>query len=210
MPMRVAIYARVSTDVKDKDVEEGKRRKQEVENQLHELRQFADRSGWTVVQEYVDKASGKNSNRPQFQKMFEDAAKRHFDLVLFWSLDRFTREGVIETLNHLQRLSGWGVNWRSFQESYFDSTGPFKDAVVAIMATLAKMERERISERTKSGLRRAKREGKRLGRPKAGVDLKVIRKLQGDGLSLRDLAPKTPWSLSSIMRALRTAPKLVA
>jgi DNA invertase Pin-like site-specific DNA recombinase len=80
---------------------------------LHERREFCHRSGTSIVHEYVDRASGKTSERPQFQRMFEDA-KRKFDLVLFWSLDRFSREGVLETLNHLQRLSAWGVAWRSY------------------------------------------------------------------------------------------------
>src|SRR5438309_1764371 len=94
------------------------------------------------------------------EKLFEDAAKRRFDLVLFWSLDRFTREGVLETLNHLQRLSAYGVGWRSYQENYLDSCGPFRDVVISLMATLAKQERLRISERTKAGLQRARERGK--------------------------------------------------
>lgn len=193
--MRVALYGRVSKD-------DGK---QDTENQLHELREFCKRSGWNIEHEYVDKASGKTADRPQFQQMFEDASKRKFDLVLFWSLDRFSREGVLETLNHLQKLSGWGVGWRSYQEAYFDSCGPFKDVVVSLMATLAKQERLRISERTKAGLKRAKREGKQLGRPRVEVDVQKVRKLQATGMGLRGIAEKTGWSLSSIMRALRAA-----
>src|ERR1035441_9177645 len=118
--VRVALYARVSTDfneksTKAKDIEERRQRKQETENQLHELREFAARSGWQIVAEYVDRSSGGNSNRPQFQKMFEDARKNHFEILFFWALDRLSREGVVETLNHLQRLSGYGVGWRSHQ-----------------------------------------------------------------------------------------------
>jgi DNA invertase Pin-like site-specific DNA recombinase len=193
--MRVALYGRVSKD-------DGK---QDTENQLMELREFCKRSGWEVAHEYVDRASGKSADRPQFQKLFDDAAKRRFDLILFWALDRFSREGVLETLNHLQKLSNWGVNWRSYQETYFDSCGPFKDVVVSLMATLAKQERLRISERTKAGLRRAKREGKVLGRPRVEVDIAKVRKLQAEGVGLRGIAEKTGWSLSSIMRALKKA-----
>jgi DNA invertase Pin-like site-specific DNA recombinase len=193
--MRVALYGRVSTD----------NGKQDVENQLAELREFCKRSRWTVEIEYVDKASGKDSkNRPQFIRMLEDADKREFDLLLFWSLDRLSREGVLATLNHLQRLSDAGVEWRSYQERYFDSCGPFKDAVISIMATLAQQERLRISERTKAGLKRAKREGKTLGRPRVDVDVEKVRQLQANGLGLREVAKKTGWSLSSIMRTLKT------
>src|SRR6267378_3633519 len=126
--MRVAIYGRVST--KDKG--------QEVENQLVQLREFAARQGWTVTREYVDHETGSKSDRVQFQAMFEDASRRRFDLLVFWSLDRLSREGVLQTLNYLNRLTSYGVGFRSFTEQYFDSCGIFKDAVIAIMATVAK------------------------------------------------------------------------
>lgn len=193
--MRVALYGRVSKD-------DGR---MEVENQLGELREFCKRSGWTIEHEYIDRASGKTAERPHFKRMFDDAAKRKFDLVLFWALDRFSREGVLETLNQLQRLSGYGVNWRSYQEGYFDSCGPFKDVVVSLMATLAKQERLRISERTKAGLQRAKRAGKVLGRPRVDVNVQKLRRLQESGLSLRQIAAKEKLSLSTIVRSLAAA-----
>jgi DNA invertase Pin-like site-specific DNA recombinase len=143
---------------------------------------------WTIADEYIDRASAKTADRPQFKRMFEDASRRKFDLVLFWALDRFTREGVLETLNHLQRLSAWGVGWRSYQEAYFDSCGPFKDVVVSLMATLAKQERLRISERTKAGLQRARRAGKTLGRPRVDVDTAKLNHLRTSGMSLRQIA----------------------
>lgn len=193
--IQVALYGRVSKD-------DGK---MEVENQLHELREFCNRSGWTVSHEYIDKMTGSKSDRPQFTKLFEDASKRKFDLVLFWALDRFSREGTLATLQHLERLSACGVNWRSYQEAYLDSCGPFKDVVISLMATLAKQERSRISERTRAGLKRARREGKVLGRPRVHVDLRKVRKLQNAGMGLRSIAQTSGWSLSSIMRALRHA-----
>jgi DNA invertase Pin-like site-specific DNA recombinase len=108
------------------------------------LRQFAATTqGWTVAHEYVDHATGKHSDREQFQKLLHEASRRHFDIVLFWSLDRFSRAGVRETLNHLERLSSDGVGWRSFTEQYLDSCGIFKDAVLAILAVIAKQERVR-------------------------------------------------------------------
>ncbi|MGA8595750.1 MAG: recombinase family protein [Bryobacteraceae bacterium] len=191
--MKAALYGRVSKD-------DGK---MDAENQLHELREFCGRSGWTIEHEYIDRMTASTDKRQQFQRLFEDASKRKFDVVLFWSLDRFSREGVLETLQHLRRLETAGVAWRSYSESYFDSTGPFKDAVVAIMASLAKLERQKISERTKAGLRRARREGKQLGRPRVDVDVHKVRKLQARGMRLRGIADETGWSLSSIMRALK-------
>ena len=129
-PTRVALYARVST--KDKG------------NQLAQIRQFAATQNWTVAHEYVDRATGKHSDREQFQKLFQDASQRRFDVALFWSLDRFSREGVRETLNHLERLSGYGINWRSFTEQYLDFCGLFREAVLAILAVIARQERVRL------------------------------------------------------------------
>src|ERR1700675_1336241 len=106
---RVAIYGRVST--RDKG--------QEVENQLARLREFAAKQGWTISCEYADRESGTNRDRIEFR----DAAHRRFYLLFFWSLDRFTREGVLETFTHLNRLTGAGVGYRSFTEPYFDSCG---------------------------------------------------------------------------------------
>src|SRR5262245_13815644 len=134
--MRAALYSRVST-----------RDKQEVENQLRQLRAFCEQQGWPIYREYIDRETGATSDRQEFQAMFQDAAQRRFDLVLFWALDRLSREGVLETLQHLSRLTSYGVGFRSFTEPYFDSCGVFKDAVIAIIATVAKQERIRLGER---------------------------------------------------------------
>ena len=152
---RCALYARVST--KDKG--------QEVENQLRQLREFAIRSGWTIVVEYVDHETGKISDREQFQQMFNDASQRKFDVLLFWSLDRLSREGVLPTLQHLERLTTYGIGYRSFTEQYFDSCGIFREAVIAIIATVAKQERVRISERVRAGLTTARAKGKSRSGP---------------------------------------------
>jgi DNA invertase Pin-like site-specific DNA recombinase len=95
-----------------------------VETQLLQLREFAARMNWETVHENVDKVSGaKSENRPQLKKMFAAASRREFDLVLFWALDRFSREGTLATLNYLQQLDSYGVGYRSYAEQYIDSTG---------------------------------------------------------------------------------------
>ena len=191
-PTRVALYARVST--KDK--------RQDTENQLAQLRQFCEVQGWSVVHEYVDRATGKHSDREQFQKMFADASQRQFDSVLFWSLDRFSREGVRETLNHLEVLSGYGVGYRSFTEQYLDSCGMFKDAVLAILAVIAKQERVRLSERTIAGLQRARRAGRIGGRPRVVCDRGKIERLAKAGKSLAEIADAVGVSKSSVHRII--------
>src|ERR1035438_2734601 len=190
--MRTALYARVSTRDKGQD----------TENQLSQLREFARTQGWTITGEYVDRVTGKHSDREQFQKMFQDASQRKFDTVLFWSLDRFSREGVLATLNHLQRLSSHGVGYRSFTEQYLDSCGVFKDAVLSILATIAKQERIRLSERTIAGLEKARREGRVGGRPRLVVNRAKVVQMDADGMTLREIADELGISAASVCRIL--------
>jgi DNA invertase Pin-like site-specific DNA recombinase len=191
--MKIALYARVSKRTGTQD----------TENQLAQLREFARVQGWTVVHEYVDRATGKHSDREQFQKMFRDAAQRRFDLVLFWSLDRFSREGVLETLSHLQRLSAAGVGYRSFTEQYLDSCGLFKDAVLAILAVIAKQERIRLSERTMAGLEKARKQGRVGGRPALVLDRERITRMDEEGFTMREIAEEMGVSAASICRLLK-------
>lgn len=189
----IALYSRVST----------KDRGQDTENQLVQLREFAAKQNWQIVAEYVDHASGSRSDREQFQAMFVDASRRKFDLVLFWSLDRLSREGVLETLQHLQRLTAYGVGWRSYTEQFLDSVGPFRDAVLAILATLAKQERIRIGERTRAGLDIARAKGKRLGRPTVAVDAARVRTLRAEGVSFAEIGRRLGVSTGSVFRAVK-------
>ncbi len=194
--MKIALYARVST--KDKG--------QDHENQLRELRAFVERKaseGWTLGHEYVDKASGKTPERPAFRKLFEDASRKQFDMVLFWSLDRFSREGVLETLQHLQKLTSNGVEWFSYREEYLRSVGVFKEAVLAILAAIAKQERVRISERVQAGLSNARAKGKKLGRPKAAVRAERVVALRDRGMSIREIAEETSVSAMTVQRILK-------
>jgi len=189
--MKAAIYARVST--KDQD----------CHNQLLQLRQFAASQGWAVVAEYSDELSGSTSDRPQFQAMFQAASRREFDILLFWSLDRLSREGVLDTLQHLNRLTGYGVAWRSYTEQYLDSTGMFRDAVIGILAAVAKQERVRRSERTRAGLERARANGKQLGRRRVAVDSSKIRSLRDQGLSWEAVSKLTGYKRSTCQRAVQ-------
>ena len=193
--MKVALYARVST--KDKG--------QETENQLVQLREFAAKQGWQITREYIDRETGGTSDRVQFQAMFADASRRGFDLVLFWSLDRLSREGVLETLQHLNRLTACGVGYKSFTEQYLDSCGIFKDAVIGILAVIAKQERVRLSERTKAGLAIARSKGRQIGRPRLQVQAAEIARLKARGLSLRAIGRELGIGDGSVRRLLASA-----
>jgi DNA invertase Pin-like site-specific DNA recombinase len=205
--MKVALYARVSKKTnpkKEKDKLENARREQDTENQLIQLRKYCESQGWIVFHEYVDRASGKNSDRDKFKQLFQDAYQHKFDLILFWSLDRFSREGVFETLQHLQKLSSYKVEWKSFTEQYLDSCGFFKDAVLAILATVAKQERIRISERTIAGLERAREAGKIMGRPEVVCDMDLLLKYRTvDKFSIRQIAILLKINKNVVMRRLQ-------
>lgn len=190
--MKVAIYARVST----------KDRGQDTENQLAQLREFASKQGWTVLREYIDHESGAKNDRVEFQQMFLDASRRKFDLLLFWSLDRLSREGVLETLQHLNRLTSYGIGYKSFTEQYLDSCGIFKDAVIGILAVIAKQERVRLSERTKAGLAIARSKGRQIGRPRLNIQTSEITRLRSSGLSLRAVARELGISDASVRRMM--------
>lgn len=146
---KVAIYCRVSTD------------KQELDNQLIQLREYCRKANYEIFREYTEVISGKEIKRPAYDALFIDAHKRLFDLVLFWDLSRFSRAGTLFTLQKLKELENLGIDWESYQEPYFKSVGEFKDVVLSIISTVAKIEREKISERTKAGLARARNVGKR-------------------------------------------------
>jgi DNA invertase Pin-like site-specific DNA recombinase len=156
---RAAIYARVSTDDKG----------QTPDNQLLQLRAWCERMGYPVVREYVEHENGGKGieYRKQLAAMFTSAARREFDLLLVWSLDRFSREGMAATVGHLQRLASHGVAFRSFTEEHLSTENELvRNILLATLSSLAKLEREKVSQRTKAGLERARARGKVLGRPK--------------------------------------------
>jgi DNA invertase Pin-like site-specific DNA recombinase len=162
--VKVAIYARVSLDEKADD-----KRYQEPENQLQPLREYCKAREFVVTKEYVDKASGGDCNRPNFQKMLSDAHQRAFDAIIVWKLDRFSRERMSNTLNYLQTLKRYGVGVVSMTESWCDTTkdNPAGDLILAIFAWMGAEERRRISERTKAGIAMRRAIGQwRGGRPK--------------------------------------------
>jgi DNA invertase Pin-like site-specific DNA recombinase len=189
----IAIYSRISTG------------KQDNQNQLDQLRAFAATQGWRVVHEYIDIATGKNGDREQFQQMFAAVSRREFDLILFWALDRFSREGVLETLQHLQRLTAYGVGYRSYTEQYLDSCGMFRDAVISILAVIAKQERVRLSERTLAGLAVARSRGKIGGRPRIECDRGKVIKLRATGCSLAEIGKRMKLTKTTVHRIIGAA-----
>lgn len=191
--MKVAIYCRVSTN------------KQDNGNQIDDLKRFiGTQQGWELVLEFVDVVTGSGKkDRAQFDAMMLAASQRKFDLLLFWKLDRLTREGTRKTFEYLSRLEKWGVKWRSYMEPIFDSCGQFRDIVISIMSTLAEQERIAISDRTKAGLARARAKGKILGALPKFVDLTDLADRRDQGHSVRKIAADLKISTGLVMKKLK-------
>ncbi|MHA1410489.1 MAG: recombinase family protein [Candidatus Odinarchaeia archaeon] len=152
-----AIYARVSTS------------EQNVNNQIEKLKTLSSLQNYRVETVYIDVMSGGSANRPQFQQMLNDARLRKFDTIFVWSLDRFSREGINNTLSYLKRLKHHKVSLKSLQEPWLDtSDNGMGELLIAIFSWVAEQERKRISERTKAGMLRSKTN--HTGRPKGKKD----------------------------------------
>jgi DNA invertase Pin-like site-specific DNA recombinase len=195
--MRVAVFSRVST--KDKGQDTG--------NQLRQLKAFAARQGWTVVQVYEEQVSGRKGERERevLGQVFADASKRKWDCLLFWSLDRLTRQGAFATMKYLSRLSELGIGYRSYTEEYISTMGVFSDVIISLLATLAKQEAIRVSERTVAGLERARSQGRVGGRPRASVDAAEVARLHQAGRSLGAIGQELGVGKSTVHRLLQQA-----
>jgi len=160
---------------------------QETDNQVSQLKEYASKQGWEVTDVVIEVCSGGKGikERPGLERVFDLARRRKYDLLLFWALDRFSREGSRKTIGYLSMLDDAGVDWHSYSEPYISSLGIFKDAIIAILSAMAKQEKIRISERTKAGLERTVRvNGTRLGRPKTNPEkVKRVQELREEGLS---------------------------
>ena len=190
---RVGIYCRVST------------KEQTTENQLQDLRRYAQARGWQVMGEYVDEGtSGAKDNRPQLKAVMEMARKRKIDTLLVWRYDRFARSlsHLVSTLEELRALR---VDFVSYQEGV-DTSSPQGRMVFGVMASLAEFERELIRERVLSGLRRAKLQGKAIGRPRASFDASRARSLALQGASMNAIGKMLGVSRMTVARALHKTP----
>ena len=194
---RVAIYARVSTD------------RQESLNQIAELREFAERKGWEIAAEYIDEdVSGKQTRKPQLERLLRDAHHGDFQLVAFWSLDRLTRAGPDDAADILGRIDAAGVDFVSLKEEAINSVGPWKRVLIDVLAIVANFEARRNSDRTKAGLARARANGKRLGRPRrdyGSLSAADVVRMRAEGLSWSKLEVDTGIPAGSLRRLAKMA-----
>lgn len=186
---RAALYLRVST------------LDQHPETQLYDLRQMAAQRGYQIVEEYTDTISGAKARRPGLDQMMRDARRGRFDVVLVWASDRIARsvKHFLDVLDELNRLN---IEFISFREP-IDTGGPLGRAVVVIIGAIAELERNLIIERVRAGMRRARLEGRHIGRPSLSLDPAAILRDRQRGLSLGQLAKSYRVSRTTIHRLLR-------
>jgi len=184
---RAALYVRVSTV------------DQHPETQLHDLRQFAAQRGLQIVQEYVDHGfCGARARRPALDRMMEDARRHRFDVLLVWSCDRLARS-TKHLLQTLDELSGFGIQFLSQREA-IDTEGPLGRAIIVIVSAMAELERCIIIERLRAGMRRARLEGRQIGRARLDVNREQVVHDRRSGMSLTHVAKKHGISRASVCR----------
>ena len=171
---RAALYLRVSTV------------DQHPETQVYDLRQMAAQRGYEITQEYTDRISGVKARRPGLDEMMQDARRGRFDVVLVWACDRIARSTrhFLEVLDELNRLE---IEFVSFRES-IDTGGPLGRAIVVIIGAIAELERSLIVERVRAGMRRARLEGRHIGRPSLDLDREAICQDRQRGRSIGQIA----------------------
>jgi DNA invertase Pin-like site-specific DNA recombinase len=191
---RVALYLRVSTLDQNPD------------SQRHDLEQMAAQRGLEIVERYVDHGySGTRARRPALDQMMSDARHGRFDAVLVWASDRLARsvKHFVEVLSELDHL---GIAYLSYREN-IDTAGALGRAVMIIVAAIAELERSLIVERVRAGMRRARLEGRHIGRRPLDLDQEAIRRDRARGMSLGQLAKAYHISRTSVRRVLAPVPK---
>jgi len=188
---RAALYMRVST------------LDQHPETQLHDLRGLAAQRNFEIVNEYTDKISGAKAKRPGLDQLLADARRHKFDILLIWSFDRLARS-VRHLLELLDELNHLGIEFVSFREN-IDTSGPLGRAIVVIVGAIAELERNLIIERVRAGMRRARLEGRQIGRAPLDVNRAALLIDRQRGMSLKDLAKAYRISKASVCRVIKDA-----
>jgi DNA invertase Pin-like site-specific DNA recombinase len=189
---RVAIYARVST----KD--------QSVDMQMHDLERYSKERGLSVFKVYQDNGiSGTKETRPALSELMNDARKRKFDTVLVWRFDRFARS-TKHLVTALYEFRNLGIDFISYQEN-IDTSSPLGEAIFTIISAMSKLERDIIAERVKGGLRKAKANGKQLGRPRSEIDTDKVIEYRKQNKSIRQIAKELGLSNNMVYRTLQNA-----
>jgi DNA invertase Pin-like site-specific DNA recombinase len=176
--------------------------------QLRELREYVTRRGWSPAAEYIDTISGAKASRPALDRLMTAAARREFDCVLVWKLDRFGRS-VLHLSNGLAALTSYGVRFIAVTQAIdTDASNPTSRLMLAILAGVAEFERELLKERTLAGVRAAQAAGKTLGRPRRVFRRDEVTRLRSDGQSWRAIAQHLSVPVSTLRDACQCTESL--
>ena len=176
--------------------------------QLAELREYAERRGWEIVEEFIDQGvSGCKEFRPALNRLMSDACRRQFDAVLVWKIDRFGRS-LKHLVNALADLAALGVAFVSLRDN-LDLSTPSGRLMFQIIGAMAEFERALIQERVRAGIRNARAKGKRLGRPRVIVDASRIADLRTQGRSWAQIKDELGVSKGTAQRVFAALPKTV-
>jgi DNA invertase Pin-like site-specific DNA recombinase len=189
VPKRAVLYMRVSTV------------DQHPETQLHDLRGLAAQRGFEIVNEYTDRISGAKAKRPGLDQLLSDARRGKFDVVMVWAFDRIARS-VRHFLEVLDDLNHRGIEFVSFRENV-DTGGPLGRAIIVIIGAIAELERSLIVERVRAGMRRAKLEGRHIGRKPLNIDRASVVRHREHGQSLTQIAKAFGIGRATVSRILR-------
>lgn len=185
----VAMYTRVSTQ------------DQSVEMQLSDLRKFCEQRGFEIFKEYCDQGiSGTKDRRPGLDQLMSDGRKRRFDAVLCWRFDRFARS-TKHLITALEEFANLKIDFISYQEN-IDTSSPLGKAIFTIVSAIAELERNIIVERVRGGIRRAKQNGKVLGRPRLDLNVEELQRLRDQGMSLRAIGHRVGASVGVVHKSL--------
>ena len=177
---------------------------QDPEMQLREMREYAGRRGWEIVGEYTDTGiSGSKESRPELNRLMADAHQRQFDAVLVWKVDRFGRS-LRHLVNALADLGAYGVAFVSLRDN-LDLSTPSGRLMFAVIGAMAEFERSLIQERVKAGLRNARAKGKRIGRPRASLDMTRLANLRSEGWGWNRIAVDMGVGPGTVLRAAERA-----
>jgi DNA invertase Pin-like site-specific DNA recombinase len=190
---RAILYMRVSTV------------DQHPESQLHDLRELARQRGYEIVHEFTDRISGTKAKRPGLDELMRDARRGRFEVVLVWASDRLARSvrhflEVLDEFNHLN------IEFVSYREN-LDTSGPLGRAIVVIIGAIAELERNLIVERVRAGMRRAKLEGRHIGRRPLDIDRAAVLRHRGQGQSLAQIATTFTISRATVSRIIKEEAK---
>lgn len=178
---------------------------EEAENQINELKEFCKIRGFDLINVYNEKTEQDGRKRPLFLKMINEAHKNKFDIIIVWSFNNFRRFSGIRDVKYINDLLKKGIFFVSYREPFLDTLSRNSQIIMQFLDWIASEEEKTIKDRTKAGLERARKQGKKLGRPKIKIDAQKVLDLRKEGKTLFEIASILGTSKETIRRTILAA-----